>query len=60
MITDSRRVPIARPHVEPSRETHIPKPIPVRPGSQDFLSCPSLRDGVQHEHRGPISLAGSL
>jgi hypothetical protein len=42
----------------PSREPYSPKPIVTRPGSQDFLKCPSRRGDSLVAHALPLSLAG--
>ena len=51
---------IAQPRLEIPTECYIPKPVMVRPGSQDFLACKSRRGSEYVEHRGPISLAGAM
>lgn len=53
-----RTIAKAKPRTAAPKDTYIPKPIVTRPGSQDFLACPSRRGSQLVEHRLPISMAG--
>ena len=40
----------ATPRNTPSSGTYVPSQPPMRPGSEDFLKCPSLILGQRKEH----------